>query len=92
MTKKKCKQFKEFAEKLYLDTCVEEIMQKIIKKDTEYKKLVNEGKAILQELQQIMPQNKYSILLDYEANINDKFSRLIELLIKQILKEVKNYE
>lgn len=89
---KHLKSYKDFKREKYIKERVEEIIQYICSNDTEYKNYSNDFIRLSHELQKALPIDKQSIVLKYEDIMYSKFQRILDLLVKQILEEVGNFE
>lgn len=83
--------YNEFAKDKYKKDRVEEIIKNICKVDMEYITLQEREKKKFEELKENLKEDKKKLLYEYATLKNDKFVRMIECLIEQVIEDIGKF-
>lgn len=83
--------YNEFAKDKYKRDRVEEIIKNICKVDMEYISLQEREGKIFEELKENLKEDKKKLLYEYATVKNEKFVRMIECLMEQVIEDIEEF-
>lgn len=83
--------YNEFAKDKYKKDRVEEIIKNICKVDMKYITLQEREKKTFEELKENLEEDKKKLLYEYATVKNDKFVRMIECLMEQVIEDIGKF-
>lgn len=83
--------YNEFAKDKYKRDRVEEIIKNICKVDMEYISLQEREGKIFEELKENLKEDKKKLLYEYATIKNDKFVRMLECLMEQVIEDIGKF-
>lgn len=84
--------YKEFARETYIKERVEEIANAITKNDVEYKKWAHKENQLFEIITDLIGEDNQQLLDEYSTAIGDKFCRLIDGIVEQIINDIGKFE